>query len=450
MNNEQNRATFVTRMGGIAAAVGSAVGLGNVWRFPYETGANGGAAFILVYLCCVILLGLPLVMAELALGRSMHKNAYGTLRTLAPHTLWPVVGILGAVTMLLIVGFYSVVAGWTLAYSVSSVIGDIPEFGTFSSRLWMPLFCMTAFIALNAIILLGGVRKGIERASNVMMPLLFLMMIVLCINSLLLPKAADGLKFLFQPDFSKISVSIVVSALGQAFFSVSVGIGCLLTYGSYLRDSSGLARSAISIVMLDTLIAILAGIVIFPACFNFNVEPGAGPGLAFITLPDVFMQMAGGQLWCTIFFVLLSVAALTSTLSMFETPIAIMQEEFHLHRRNAVIIVTLIGWVLGIMCCCSFYPPLTETFSTLGMTLFDLFDHITACYLMPGCGLLFSLFIGWIMPKQKVIDTLTNHGQRSDWFIPLFFFAIRIFAPLCILLIFMSGLGLFDKIIELF
>lgn len=447
---EQQRATFVTRLGGVAAAVGSAVGLGNVWRFPHETGANGGAAFILVYLGCVLLLGLPLVMAELMLGRSTHRNPVGTLRKLAPGSWWPVVGMIGTLAMLLIVGFYSVVAGWTLNYTVSSVIGQIPDFANFSSQLWLPFACMTAFIGLNAFILLGGVRKGIERASNIMMPLLFLIMLVLCVNSLLLPKAAEGLKFLFEPDFSKISISVVVSAMGQAFFSVSVGIGTLLTYGSYLRDNSGLARSASSIVLLDTLIAILSGVVIFPACFNYGVEPDAGPGLAFITLPDVFMQMTGGGIFCTIFFLLLSVAALTSTLSMFETPIAILQEEFHIKRRKAVVCVTLFGWLLGALCCASYYPGFSESLSAFGMTCFDLFDHVTACYMMPGCGLLFALFVGWVMPKQLIIGTLTNHGKRSGWFIPLFFFAVRFFAPLCILIIFMSGLGLFDKILALF
>lgn len=447
---QNNRAIFVTRLGGVAAAVGSAVGLGNVWRFPYETGQNGGAAFILVYLGCVLLLGLPLVMAELMLGRSTHRNPVGTLRKLAPGTWWPVVGMIGTLAMLLVVGFYSVVAGWTLNYTVSAVIGRVPDFGQFSSGLWLPFVCMTIFIVMNAVILLGGVRKGIERASNVMMPLLFLIMIVLCVNSLLLPKAGEGLNFLFKPDFSKINVNVIVSALGQAFFSVSVGIGTLLTYGSYLRDSSGLGRASTSIVLLDTLIAILAGIVIFPACFNFGVEPGAGPGLAFITLPDVFLQMTGGKILCFIFFLLLSVAALTSTLSMFETPIAILQQEFHMKRRTAVICVSVFGWILGVLCCCSFYPELTSSFSAFGMSFFDLFDHVTACYMMPGCGLLFSVFVGWVMPKKVILDTLTNNGSRTGWFIPLFVFAVRFFAPLCILTIFLSGLGLFDKIIDMF
>lgn len=440
---------FVTRMGGVAAAVGSAVGLGNVWRFPYETGQNGGAAFILVYLCCVLLLGFPLVAAELMLGSTTRRNPVGALRQLAPRTAWPLVGVLGAIAMLLVVGFYSVVAGWTLQYSVTSVIGGIPDFGEFSSHFTMPFVCMTGFILLNVFILLGGVRKGIERASNIMMPLLFLMMLVLCVNSLLLPKAGDGLAFLFHPDFSKIDIYVVVSALGQAFFSVSVGIGTLLTYGSYMRDGSSVGKSALSIVLLDTLIAILAGVVIFPACFNFGVEPGAGPGLAFITLPDVFMQMTGGRVLCTIFFVLLSVAALTSTLSMFETPIAILQESFGLRRRNAVIVVAATGWLLGVGCTASMCPDWKDTIAAFGMPLFDLFDHVTACYLMPGCGLLFSLFVGWVMPRHLIVDTLTDHGRRSARIVPVFIFVVRFFAPLSILVIFLSGSGIFEKIMAL-
>lgn len=441
MANE--RALFVTKLGGILAAVGSAVGLGNIWRFPTETGANGGAAFILIYLLCVLLLGTPLMLAELSLGRTTHSNPAGTYRKLSPGTGWHFLGYLGAISQLLVLGFYSVVAGWTLNYSFCAILDMIPDFAQFSSGLVTPLFCTIIFLLLNAVIVLGGVQKGIERASNIMMPILGVLLVVLCVNSLLLPGASEGLSFLFHPDFSKITPSVVVSALGQSFFSISVGIGCLLTYGSYLSNDTRMGKTALSITLLDTLIAILSGVVIFPACFSYGVMPDAGPGLAFITLPEVFSQMLGGYFWCVIFFLLLSLAALTSTISMFETPIAILHEEFHFTRRKSVLITMLIGLFLGILCCFSFCPVYSEQLSVFGMTFFDLFDNLTANYLMPGCGMLMSLYVGWVVPKEKIVATITNNHTAADWFVPAFYFVMRYFAPLCILIIFLSGLGVF-------
>lgn len=438
-----DRALFVTKLGGILAAVGSAVGLGNIWRFPTETGANGGAAFILVYLLCVLLLGTPLMLAELSLGRTTHLNPVGTYRKLSPGTGWPILGYLGAISQLLVLGFYSVVAGWTLYYAMSSILDKIPDFVQFSTSLTSPLFCTVIFILLNSVIVLGGVQKGIERASNIMMPVLGCLLVVLCVNSLLLPGASEGLAFLFHPDFTKIDASVVVSAMGQSFFSISVGIGCLLTYGSYLTDKTRMGKTALSITLLDTLIAILSGVVIFPACFSFGVMPDAGPGLAFITLPEVFSQMLGGYFWCVLFFMLLSLAALTSTISMFETPNAIFHEEFHMSRRKSVLATTAIGLILGILCSFSFCPLYSEQLSVFGKTFFDLFDTITANYLMPGCGMLMSLYVGWILPREKFEATLTNNGTTSGWYVPAFYFVVRYFAPLCILLIFLSGLGVF-------
>lgn len=422
------RALFVTRLGGIFAAVGSAVGLGNVWRFPYETGQNGGAAFLLIYLACVLLLGTPLMLAELTLGRVTHKSPTLALRELSPSGRWYLLGYMGAFTMLLIVGFYSVVAGWTLNYTVHSVIGQVPDFGVFSSGIWLQFFWMSLFFVINAVILLGGVRKGIERASNVLMPLLALMLVVLCVNSLLLPGADRGLKFLFHPDFSKISSQVIVSALGQSFFSISVGICCLMTYGSYLPNSTKMGKTAVSITLLDTLFAVLAGIIIFPACFAFDVHPDSGPGLAFITLPNVFQQMPGGMIWCFCFFMLLAVAALTSSLSMLETPIAILQEAYHMSRRKAVVIASLIGWCLGVLCC-------------LSSDIFNAFDQITANYLMPGCGFVMAIFVGWVVDQKLLRKAFSNYGTTSDWYYWPFRFLVAVFAPLCIFLIFLSGLG---------
>ena len=441
MSNE--RALFVTKLGGILAAVGSAVGLGNIWRFPYETGQNGGAAFLLIYVLCVLLLGTPLMLAELTLGRASHSNAVGAFRRLAPGTYWWLTGIMGMVGVLMIVGFYSVVAGWTLHYTVVAA-GDrlaVQDFGAYTQRAGMPLAYMTVFVLLNTVILLGGVRKGIERWSNILMPLMGILMLVLCINSLLLPGSFEGLKFLFHPDFSKITGHVILSAMGQSFFSISMGVGTLLIYGSYLPNSTKMGRTSLFICLVDTLIAILAGIVIFPACFAYGIKPDAGPGLAFITLPSVFLQMPGGYVWSIIFFVLLAIAALTSSISMMECPIAILQEQFGVSRRSAVAIVTLVAWGLGVGCCLSFCPEYAAGLSVGGISLFDLFDRLTANVILPLGGLLMALFVGWKMDRRVLHDTLTNFGKDSGTYIPVFLFVVRYFAPLCILLIFLSGLG---------
>ena len=441
MKNE--RALFVTRLGGIFAAVGSAVGLGNIWRFPYETGTNGGAAFLLIYLACVLLLGTPLMMAELTIGKTARCNAVQAFERVSPPKLKILgrfvglhMGYMGALCMLLIVGFYSVVAGWTLHFTTNAALGEVPEFGHFSQSLGGPFLWMTIFFLINGGILLGGVRKGIERASNILMPLLALMLVALCINSLMLPGSGEGLKFLFHPDFSKITPTVIVSALGQSFFSISIGICCLLTYGSYLPNDTRMGRTSLSITLLDTLIAILAGIIIFPACFAFGKQPDAGPGLAFITLPDVFQQMPGGMVWCFLFFLLLAVAALTSSLSMLETPISILQERFGMRRWSAVLLSTGIGWTLGVLCCFSLCPDYAEQFSIFGYSIFDAFDSLTANILMPMGGLILSLFVGWVMDK-KLLRTSLHDG----WYYRPLIVSLRYVAPLCILWIFLHGLG---------
>lgn len=441
MKNE--RALFVTRLGGIFAAVGSAVGLGNIWRFPYETGANGGAAFLLIYLACVILLGTPLMLAELTIGKIARCNAVQAFERVAPpkqKILGRFVGLhmgyTGALCMVLIVGFYSVVAGWTLHFTTNAAIGEVPEFGSFSQSLGGPFFWMTVFFAVNAGILLGGVRKGIERASNILMPLLALMLVALCINSLMLPGSGEGLKFLFHPDFSKITPNVIVSALGQSFFSISIGICCLLTYGSYLPEGTRMGRTSLSITLLDTLIAILAGIIIFPACFAFGKQPDAGPGLAFITLPEVFQQMPGGMVWCFIFFLLLAVAALTSSLSMLETPVSILQERYGLRRWTAVLVATGIGWVLGVLCCFSLCPDYASSFSLFGYSIFDAFDSLTANILMPTGGMVLSIYVGWFMDKKLLRTSL-----HDSWYYYPLIISLRFVAPLCILWIFLHGLG---------
>ena len=308
------RAQFVTKTGVIAATVGSAVGLGNIWRFPYEAGVHGGGAFLLIYVLCVLLVGIPVVVAEFVLGRGTHSNAKGAVNKLRPGSWMRWVPLLGVLASILILGFYSVVAGWIMDYLYQSITGALSgytpqeysdRFGAFVSNPVRSSVCTVLFLIINFMVLMRGVQKGIEKIANILMPLLFVILIVFCINSLTMPKAAEGLKFLFSPDFSQISPSVVIGAMGQAFFSLSVGLGCLLTYASYFSDRTPLVKNAVMTGILDTLVAVLAGIMIFPAVFSFGMSAEAGPKLVFEILPSIFQQLPGAYLWSLAFFVLL-------------------------------------------------------------------------------------------------------------------------------------------------
>lgn len=456
-----SRVTFGSKLGAIAAAVGSAVGLGNIWRFPFLTGENGGAAFLLIYLASVLLLGIPLVIAEFLIGRTAHRNIAGSFKLLAPGSKWYWLGAMGTLVAVIILGYYLVIAGWTLEY-LTLAVGDgfsrmvsvghelspemsgaeilATEFQAFSTSPIAPLGWMTLFIALNAIILLGGVKKGIERASRIMMPMLFVLMLVLCVNSLSLSGAQEGMEFMFRPDFSKVTGHTWLMAMGQAFFSLSIGLGCLITYGSYLGDNTKLGKTALSVGLLDSSVAILAGIVIFPACFSFGIRPEAGPGLVFITLPNVFLQMSGGYIWSVIFFVLIALAALTSTISMYEVPVSYLQEEFKISRRRAIVYSCLFTWCLAIACSLSLGD--WSEYTLFGCTIFDICDIITANYMMPIGAMLISLFVGWRLDKAIVRNAITNRANDSGWYVRPLIFILRYFAPLCILIIFLTGLGI--------
>jgi NSS family neurotransmitter:Na+ symporter len=462
-SNPTPRATFATKLGAVAAAVGSAVGLGNIWRFPFVTGENGGGAFLVIYICTVILLGLPLIIAEFLIGRTAHSNAAGSFKKLAPGTYWHLIGTMGVLVATLILGYYVVIAGWTLEYTwtaltngfttlINSVRATQPDadsatiltdsFTAFSTSPVAPIVWMTLFILLNALILLGGVKKGIERASSIMMPVLVLLLIILCINSTLLDGFREGARFLFHPDFSKVTGRTWLIAMGQAFFSLSAGMGTLITYGSYLGDNTKLGKTALSIAGMDTLIAVLAGIVIFPACFSFGIRPEAGPGLVFITLPNVFVQMTGGYLWCILFFVLVALAALTSTISIYEPPVAWLQEEFRMSRRRAIGICVVVTWLLGVACSLSMGVWSDKTL--FSFTVFELCDNLTAAILMPVGAFFISLFVGWKLDRAIVRDAITNRSTDSGWYVRPLIYLLRYFVPACILMVFLSGLGLFE------
>lgn len=448
MSKNSQRGLFATKMGVLATTVGSAVGLGNIWRFPYETGTNGGAAFMLCYLFFTFAIGIPVICAEFMLGRGTRSNISGAFRKLAPGGKWWLAGYLGVFGAIIIPGFYAVVAGWTVEYFFQSVIGalDLPSaqdyhdnFDRFSSGSWRPLMWVVVFLALNFFILIRG-AKGIEKVSNVLMPLLFLILIVFCVNSLTLSNAREGLLFLFKPDFSAIDGRTLLSALGQSFFSLSIGIGTMTTYASYFSDDTKLGRSATSTAMLDTLVAILAGVIIFPAVFSFGGSVAAGPTLVFEVLPNIFHHLPLGAVWSALFFFLLILASLTSTISMHEIVIAFLVEEKGMSRKKATVINCAIVFVLAIVSSLSF--GILSGFTIFGLTFFNLLDYAASNVVMPVGGLIISLFIGWKVDRKYIRDQMTDCGKVKCHILKAVVFSLRYVAPGGIILIFLNSIGI--------
>ncbi len=455
-NNE--RENLGSKIGVILAAAGSAVGLGNIWRFPIETGQNGGAAFIIIYIGCIILFGLPIMISEFMIGRNTQANTAGAYRKLSPGTQWKWVGRLGVLTGFVILSYYSVVAGWTAEYTLLAVtnefsgktVADYPViFNDFVSNWWKPLIWLAAFMLATHIIVVRGVQSGIEKFSKIMMPILFILILVLVGCSVTLPGADAGLNFLLKPDFSKITGETVLRAMGQAFFSLSLGLGCLCTYASYFGKETNLGKTALNVSAIDTLVAIMAGFIIFPAVFNAGYQLGSndiGPSLLFITLPNVFQQAFGGMpllswVFSVMFYFLLILAALTSTISMHEVVTAYLSEEFRMTRRKAAVIVTLACSFIGVFCSLSFGP--LNGVRLFDMTLFDLFDYISSNIFLPVGGMLIALFTGWYLDKKFVRQEITNHGTlRAPYFTALHL-VLRYVAPIAIALILLNQLGVF-------
>lgn len=444
------RAQFATKMGVIAASVGSAVGLGNIWRFPYEAGAHGGSAFIFIYILCVLLLGIPVIIAEFVIGRSTHKNANSAIKSLAPGSKFHFVSYIGIIASVMILSFYSVVAGWIVDYLFLSIQGGLsghtPQgysdiFNSLASSPWRSTLWTVLFLGINFLILRKGIQKGIERISNFMMPVLFILLLIFSVNSLLLPEAKKGIEFMFKPDFSQVSPSMIIGAMGQAFFSLSLGLTCLLTYSSYFSDKTPLIKSATIIAILDTCVAILAGIIIFPAVFSFGAEPTAGPKLVFEILPNIFQQMPGGYFWSVAFFTLLFFASITSTISMSEIFITFCTEEHKMSRKKATSLNTIIALVLGTLCALSF--NVLGHIRLFDKTIFDLFDYVSSNILLPAGGFILAVFVGWVMNKKTVKDQLTNNGTLNVRTMRPILFCIRYIAPIAILLIFLYVMGIF-------
>lgn len=451
------RANFGSKIGVILATAGSAVGLGNVWRFPYMTGENGGAVFIIIYVACVVLLGIPCMVSEFIVGRHGQANTARAYRKLAGRSPWALIGYMGVLTGFLITGYYAVVSGWCLQYIWASLIGHLqgdPEyFKTYFADLSMhpvkPVLWTVIILGITYLIIEHGVRDGIERASKMLMPTLFILLLIIVGASCMLPNADKGIEFLFKPDMSKFTPDVFLGALGQSFYSLSIAMGCLCTYASYFTRSTNLTKSASQIALIDCVVAILAGLMIFPAAFSVGVNPDSGPSLIFITLPNVFQQAFAaipvvGYCISLLFFVLLSLAALTSLMSLHEVSTAFIHEELMVSRKKAALIVTILTSIIGAFCSLSLGA--VDGLVVFGKSLFDWFDFITGQIFLPIVGFLTCIFIGWYVPHHIVKEEFTNSGElKSQSYVRLFhifIFLVKYVCPLAILLIFLHQLGL--------
>ena len=445
-------------MGAIFAAAGSAVGLGNIWRFPMLVGDNGGAAFILIYIMCILLVGIPIMVGEFVIGRHTQSNMIDAFRQLAPGKWWRIIGVMGIGVAFIILSYYLVVSGWTLYYAYSSFSGALsnPEcdygafFGNYVANPWLSLISAVVFMLMTHLIIIRGVQEGIEKCSKILMPMLLLIIGILVVCTFSMPGINEGLTFLLKPDFSKLNFSVILAAMGQAFYSLSVAMGCLCTYASYFNKNTRLVSSALSVSSIDTLVAILSGFIIFPAVFSVpHVEANAGPGLVFQTLPYVFNMAFGnipilGYIFSGLFYVLLFLAALTSAISLHEAVTAYVLQNWKMSRKKASTIVSACAMTLGIFCCLSF--GVLSHWTIFGLTIFDLFDTVSSNIILPLGGVLLALFVGWYLNRELVRQEITNNGEVSQRIFPIIIFLLRWVAPIAILSMFIKGLiEMFNK-----
>ncbi len=448
MTDDNSRAKLGSKLGAILVAAGGSVGLGNIWRFPYVAGESGGGAFLILYIGCIVLLGLPIMLAEMAIGRHTQLNVVGTYKSVNPA--WRPLGYINIIISMLIMGFYFVVAGWTAEYFASSVTGQLAElnsveqysafFDNFRTNPWKPVLFSCIFIALNHIIIALGVEKGIERSSKFLMPVLFVILVIMSVKALLMPGAAAGLEFLFKPDFSKITLDVFYQAMGQAFFSLSVGLGALITYASYFSRKTNIVKTAISVTVLDTLVAIIAGVMIFPVVFSVGIEPSSGPSLVFITLPAIFNTLPLSALWSSVFFLLLVIAAITSTISLHEVVTLYIIEEWKIKRSIAAIITSLLAVVLATLASLSLGDWSSLTIA--GYSFFDALDLFTSNILLPISGVAISIFAGWVLDKRVLREELTNFGETKFALYPLFMLLLRYLCPVLVGVIFLNSVGI--------
>ncbi len=446
MSNEK-RASFGGKLSAILVAAGSAIGLGSIWRFPYMAGEHGGAAFLLVYLLCVFVVGIPVMLAEFSVGRHTKMNAVGGYRSLSKP--WRFLGYCGVLGAMFISGYYYIVAGWSLEYMVSSVFGPLyssadsftDQFTSFQAS-WRQILYTIIFILLTHLIIMRGVEKGIEKASKVMMPALFVILVIMAIRVAFMPGAGEGYRFFLEPSFEKaFSAKTIFMAIGQAFFSLSVGMGCMVTYASYFKKDNNLASTSFSVALLTLLVAILAGLVIFPAVFSAGLEPTEGASLIFITLPEIFKDMPFAALWSVVFFILLTMASLTSTISFHEVLTAYFLEEFNLSRKNATRVTSGISIALCLLSLLWVFD--IDMLDLKNTSFFDIFDYVTANVLMPMGGLFTCIFVAWRMKPEFLRNEITNYGELRGRAFPLLYYTLKYVTPLLIIYIFLKNLGLF-------
>lgn len=454
-NGNQVRENWGSKIGFILAAAGSAIGLGNIWKFPYVVGENGGAAFIVIYLLSTLLIGLPVIMAEILIGRTTNRNPVGAFKALSNSKFWVLVGGMGILAGFIILSFYSVVAGWSFGYIVEAIKGVFFDFNSADSAGihfksltndvgWILGF-HSIFMIVSMFFVYKGIQKGIEKGSKIMMPILFLLLVVLMIRGLTLPGAEVGIEFIFSPDWSKVSPGMILEAVGQAFFTLSLGMGAMLTYGSYMSKKDSIPVSGIQIIILDTMIAIVAGVAIFTAVFATGQDPAAGPGLIFQTLPVVFTKMPGGFIFSIIFFILLTIAAITSVISLLEVIVAYFVDEKNWKRHKAVLVFGTLSFIVGIPSALSF--NLMSDFKIFGLTFFDLVNFFSSNILLPLGGFLIAIFVAWVWRFDKAIIHLRvgaeNFFKDKSLSYNILKILLGIVAPLCILLVFLNSIGLF-------
>lgn len=449
---KMERAKFSSRLGIVLATAGSAVGLGNIWRFPYMTGQDGGAAFILIYVCCVLFLGIPCMVNEFIIGRHAASNTARAYRIMARGGFGSRIGYIGVVTGFIIMGYYVVVSGWCLQYVAASAMGHLQGttqsfgayFEAFSQDAVRPVLWAALFLVITHLIIIHGVREGIERASKALMPTLFVLLLVIVTASCLLPGAARGIEFLFKPDFGKVTGRVFLDALGQSFYSLSIGMGCICTYASYFSRQTKLVKSAVQISVIDSLVAILAGLMIFPAAFSVGISPDSGPSLIFITLPTVFQEAFSSVpvVWYVVsvaFYALLSLAALTSLISLHEVATAFVEEEMRLSRRMAATVVSVLVALIGIVC--SLSMGMWSGFEVLGRNVFSLFDFLSGQILLPLGGMLTCILIGYRASHKAVREQYTNWGTVRGQFFRTYIFCVKYICPVAILLVFLNQFG---------
>jgi NSS family neurotransmitter:Na+ symporter len=443
------RDSFGSGFGVLVAMAGSAVGLGNLWRFPYLVGTNGGAAFIIIYLAFVLLLALPIMYSEFIIGRRSQANVFGAYRVLAPGTKWCNTGYIYVLGSLAIISFYCVVGGWTMAYlwkavtfkfsvADTAVLGDI--FNRTVTSNTEPLVFMLIFLFATAIIVMAGIKEGIERYTKVMMPMLFVIVVIVAVRSLTLPDASAGLDFMFKPDFSKVTSKTLLDALGQAFFSLSIGCGTIMTYGSYVNKKENIVGLSAQTAITDTLFAIIAGLAIMPAVFSFGISPAEGPGLVFVTLPFIFAQIPFGAFLAILFFFMLFIAAITSSISQLEVIVSYLKEEFSMSRKVAISLSLAVIVTFGVLC--SLSQGVLADVKILGYNFFDFFDKSSANILLPLGGFFAVIFVGWKMKKQDVEDELTSGGLHKlrPAFLNFIYYSIKYLAPVVVAIVLISGL----------